>query len=170
MSEPQVLVILRRKSDEVENAIAAYKAKVAEAERDFAAIVAAISLFELGADTANMKPWADLSRLWKRGEIVTVCRAALEAEGPLDTRGLAVCVTRLKGRSQRRRRLRLLDPLADILLDWQAYGNAEKHVAIDLQAITAEVQRLRAEVATLKAEAEKAEPITAPTPTPSSTH
>jgi hypothetical protein len=38
-----------------------------------------------------------LGRLWTRGEIVAVCRDALEREGPLDTRQLAARVARAKG-------------------------------------------------------------------------
>jgi hypothetical protein len=106
MTEPQVLSTLRRKRDEIENAIAAYRAKIEEAERDHAAIVATICLFETRDGSNAIKPWADLSRLWKRGEIVQVCRAALEAEGPLDTRELALRVIRAKGLDESDRLIR----------------------------------------------------------------
>ena len=39
----------------------------------------------------------DISRLWKRGEMFGVCKAALAKEGPLDTRELAVRVIAEKG-------------------------------------------------------------------------
>jgi len=106
MAEPQVLSTLRRKRDEIENAIASYRAKIEEAERDHAAIVATICLFETRDGSNCIKPWADLSRLWKRGEIVQVCRAALEAEGPLDTRELALRVIRVKGLDESDRLIR----------------------------------------------------------------
>ena len=97
MTEPNVVLTLRRKRDEIENAIAAYRGKLEEAERDLSAVAATLRLFELGDQREQFPAYADISRLWKRGEIVKVCRAALEAEGPLDTRELALRVLRAKG-------------------------------------------------------------------------
>lgn len=41
--------------------------------------------------------YVDTLRLFRRGEIVTICKQALTAEGPLDTRELAYRVLRAKG-------------------------------------------------------------------------
>lgn len=54
-------------------------------------------LFELNGEPQQFPAYADIGRLWKRGEIVTVCREALAKEGPLDTRELALRVIRAKG-------------------------------------------------------------------------
>jgi hypothetical protein len=61
------------------------------------AINATLRLFELNGEPQQFPTYVDLGRLWKRGEIGAVCRQALEQEGPLDTRELAVRVLRMKG-------------------------------------------------------------------------
>ena len=96
MADPQVLSTLRRKRDEIESAIAAYRAKIKDAERDLSAVAATLRLFELNGEPQQFPAYADVGRLWKRGEIVTVCRDALAKEGPLDTRELALRVIRAK--------------------------------------------------------------------------
>jgi TATA-box binding protein (TBP) (component of TFIID and TFIIIB) len=50
MADPQVLSTLRRKRDEIENAIAAYRAKIKDAERDLSAVAATLRLFELNGE------------------------------------------------------------------------------------------------------------------------
>ena len=60
------------------------------------AVAATLRLFELGDAPEVFPAYAAISWLWKRGEIVKVCQAALEAEGPLDTRELALRVLRAK--------------------------------------------------------------------------
>ena len=97
MSEPNVVLTLRRKRDEIESVIAAYRDKIEAAERDLSAVAATLRLFELGDQPEQFPAYASIGRLWKRGEMVRVCRAALEAEGPLDTRELALRVLRAKG-------------------------------------------------------------------------
>jgi hypothetical protein len=97
MAEPQILSTLRRKRDDIEAAIVAYEKKVEEAKRDLSAVAATIRLFELNGEPQQFPAYADIGRLWKRGEIVTVCREALAKEGPLDTRELALRVIKAKG-------------------------------------------------------------------------
>jgi hypothetical protein len=99
MSEPHIVTALQRKRDDIESAIAIYEKKIEEARRDLAAVVATLRLFEIGDGNAPLQfpAYADIGRLWKRGEMVKVCRQALEMEGPLDTRELAVRVIRAKG-------------------------------------------------------------------------
>jgi len=97
MADPQILSTLRRKRDEIEAAIVTYESKVEDAKRDLAAVVATLRLFELNGEPQEFPAYAAIGRLWKRGEMVAVCREALEQEGPLDTRELAVRVLRAKG-------------------------------------------------------------------------
>jgi hypothetical protein len=97
MADPQVVSTLRRKRDDIQAAIEAYEAKIETAKRDLAAVNATLRLFQLTGETLQFPAYVDLGRLWRRGEIVTVCREALAAEGPLDTRELAVRVLRAKG-------------------------------------------------------------------------
>ena len=97
MANPQILTTLRRKRDDIESAIATYEAKIEEARRDLASVAATIRLFEINGEARQFPVYADIGRLWKRGEMVTVCREALAKEGPLDTRELAVRVLRAKG-------------------------------------------------------------------------
>ena len=97
MADPQIVSTLRRKRDEIEVAIVTYESKVEDAKRDLAAVVATLRLFELSGEPHEFPAYASIGRLWKRGEMVAVCRAALHKEGPLDTRELAVRVLRAKG-------------------------------------------------------------------------
>ena len=97
MADPQILTTLRRKRDEIESVIATYRAKIKDAEYDLSAVAATLRLFELNGEPQQFPAYADIGRLWKRGEIVSVCRDALAKEGPLDTRELALRVIRAKG-------------------------------------------------------------------------
>jgi hypothetical protein len=97
MAEPQVVTTLKGKRTEIEAAIAAYERKIEAAKHDLAAVNGTLRLFELNGAPQQFPAYVDLGRLWKRGEIVAVCRQALEQEGPLDTRELAVRVMRAKG-------------------------------------------------------------------------
>ena len=90
MAEPHILSTLRRKRDDIQAVIELYEAKIEAAKHDLAAVNATLRLFELSGETLQFPAYVDLGRLWKRGEIVAVCREALAAEGPLDTRELAV--------------------------------------------------------------------------------
>jgi hypothetical protein len=97
MADPHILSTLRRKRDEIETVIAAYQGKIEDAQRDLAAVNATLRVFELTGEPQEFPVYADLGRLWKRGEIVAVCRDALTKEGPLDTRELALRVINAKG-------------------------------------------------------------------------
>ena len=104
MADPHILTMLRRKQEDIQSAIVAYEAKIAAARRDLSAVNATLRLFELTGEPQQFPVYVDIGRLWRRGEIVRVCRAALEAEGPLDTRELALRVVRAKRVGRRRRR------------------------------------------------------------------
>jgi hypothetical protein len=58
---------------------------------------AVLRLFELNGEPQEYPVCVDLSRIWKRSEIVAASRLFREAEGPLDTRELAQRLVRMKG-------------------------------------------------------------------------
>lgn len=97
MAESQTLVVLRNKRDEIERAIAAYEKKIEAAKLDLAHVNATLRMFEAPEGRTEFPVYVDTLRLFKRGEIVTICKKALAEEGPLDTRELAVRVIRAKG-------------------------------------------------------------------------
>lgn len=47
--------------------------------------------------SGDVTPYIDLHRLFKRGEVIAICKDALKAEGDLDTRELAYRVMTAKG-------------------------------------------------------------------------
>lgn len=89
MAEIRTVTTLRRKRAEIESAILNYEARLAQARADLSHITAAIAIFEASGDREAMGAYVDLHRLWPRGELMRLCKAALEAEGPLSTRVLA---------------------------------------------------------------------------------
>jgi hypothetical protein len=100
MGEPHILTTLRRKRAEIEAVIAAHEAKIEAARVDLAALDKTLRLFEPGA-ARRVSAYFELARLWTRGEIVAVCRDALEHDGALDSRQLAVRVAAAKGLDDR---------------------------------------------------------------------
>lgn len=97
MSEPNVVHTLRRKRDDIEAVIVTYERRLADARRDLQHVTATIQLFEAAASPEGVRVYQDIHRLFKRGEIVALCRAALADRGPLDTRELAQAVMDAKG-------------------------------------------------------------------------
>lgn len=97
MSDPQVLTTLRRKRAEVEGFIAKLEKQIDTAKRDLSAINATIRIFEVNGEPREFPAYVEIHRLFKRGEMTTICKAALAQEGPLDTRELALRVIRAKG-------------------------------------------------------------------------
>jgi hypothetical protein len=96
-AESQTLVILRNKRDEIQNAIVSYEKKLAAVRRDLAHVNACIRMFELPEARTEFPVYVDTLRLFRRGEIVSLCKKALTEEGPLTTRELANRVIREKG-------------------------------------------------------------------------
>ncbi len=86
MADPQILSTLRRKRDEIESAIAPYEAKI-DAKCDLSAVNATLRIFDLNGEPSPLPVYIDTNYLWKIGEIVKVCRQALEQEDPLNTAG-----------------------------------------------------------------------------------
>lgn len=97
MAIPLSVFMLRRKRNEIRDAIANYEAKLREARADLAAVLSTLRLFEVSGEPADFTPYMDLNRLFRRGETTELCMAALAAEGPLDTRQLTQRVMAAKG-------------------------------------------------------------------------
>ena len=96
-ADPQVLTTLRAQADRIRDAIAAYEAKIATAHKDLSAVLTTIALFEQHPDPSKAPAYISLQRVFRRGELSKLCLAALTAEGPLDTRELALRCIRAKG-------------------------------------------------------------------------
>jgi hypothetical protein len=97
MSEPIVVLGLRRKRDQISGVIAEYERKIKDARADLAHVAAALRLFEVTGEAGELPPYIDLNRLLKRGETTSICMRALNDEGPLDTRELTARVMKAKG-------------------------------------------------------------------------
>jgi hypothetical protein len=97
MAIPLSVFMLRRKRNEIRDAIANYEAKLREARADLAHVLATLRMFEVSGEPADFAPYFDLNRVFRRGETTELCMAALKAEGPLDTRQLTQRVMEAKG-------------------------------------------------------------------------
>ena len=97
MTDPQIIVTLTRKRNQIEATIAAYEKKIEAAKRDLAHVNATIAMFEAPEGRTQFPVYMDTLRLFKRGEIVSLCKAALIKEGAQDTRQLALYVIEAKG-------------------------------------------------------------------------
>ena len=94
--ESTTVATLTNKRDEIIAAIANYEKRLTQARADLAHINAAITIFEASGERQALPPYVDVHRLLKRGEAMTLCKAAL-AQGPLNTRQLALKVMEAKG-------------------------------------------------------------------------
>jgi len=89
MAQENIIKTLTSKRDGIERTIATYQKRIEEARRDLSHVNATIRLFETGRTEEGAR-YVDTLRLFKRGEIWGLCKAALEKEGLLDSRELAV--------------------------------------------------------------------------------
>jgi hypothetical protein len=96
MAEIRTVTTLRYKRDEIETAIKNYELRLAQARADLAHINAAIAIFEASGDAKALQSYVDLHRLFRYGEIPTLCKAALD-KGPKNTREIAAAVIKAKG-------------------------------------------------------------------------
>ena len=76
MAEPKVLSTLKRKRSEIENVILTYEKRLTNARRDLSHVSATIQLFVSGTAPGDVKVYQDVHRLFKRGEIVKMCKEA----------------------------------------------------------------------------------------------
>ena len=97
MADPHSISILRRKRDDIRDAIAAYEARLAQAQADLAHVNAALRLFEATGNPIDFPAYVDINRVLRRGETTKICFAALAEEGPMDTRQLTERVMKAKG-------------------------------------------------------------------------
>jgi hypothetical protein len=101
MGEIRTVTTLKYKRDEITRAIVNYENKIAQAKVDLAHINASIRIFEIGDEptqdaSQHVAPYVDIYRMFKRGEMVAICKAAL-AKGPLNTRQLSAMLLNAKG-------------------------------------------------------------------------
>jgi hypothetical protein len=93
MATENILKTLTNKREDIERTISTYQKRIEEARRDLSHVNATIRLFEMGRTEEGAR-YVDTLRLFKRGEIWLLCKIALEKEGPLDSRELAVRLIR----------------------------------------------------------------------------
>lgn len=97
MAEIRTVTTLIYKRDEIERSIVAYEAALAQARADLAGLNATIAHFQRTDDKSEVTPYFDLHRLFKRGEMFVIAKAAMEAEGELTTIELAQRIIDAKG-------------------------------------------------------------------------
>lgn len=98
MAEPHIVSTLRRKVAELQDAIAYYEGKAEEARTDLAHVSATLRLYEVDGKTLQFPAHASISRLFKRGELVSLARKALAVSGQsMTTRELAAFVVAERG-------------------------------------------------------------------------
>ena len=81
MSDPNIVKTLRSKRDAIEGAIALYEKKVETSKRDLSHVNATLAMFEAPEGRSQFPVYMDTLRLFRRGEIVTICKAALAQKG-----------------------------------------------------------------------------------------
>src|SRR4051812_28856603 len=77
MAEIRTVTTLRRKRDEILGAIKLYERQLGQARADLAHVMAAIRIFEASGDPKDLPRYADLHRIFSRGETWAICHAAL---------------------------------------------------------------------------------------------
>lgn len=107
MPDPQVINTLQAKADVLNGYIRKLESDLNQARADLAHVHATIRLFETPeSGDYDFKSYMNMDRLFKRRELATLCREALETNGPMDTRQLALHVIEVKGFNAEDRHLR----------------------------------------------------------------
>jgi len=88
MAEIRTVTTLRSKAAEIQRSIVGYEHRLAQARADLSHVTAAIAIFEASGDREAMGAYVDVHRIWKRGDMMRLCRGFLESEGPLSTPAL----------------------------------------------------------------------------------
>lgn len=96
MVESRTAETLRNKRGEIARSIDEYEKRLAQARADLAHMDAAIAIFATSGDALAVTPYLDIHRLFKRGEMVAICREALKT-GPKNTRELSALILEAKG-------------------------------------------------------------------------
>jgi hypothetical protein len=97
MAEIRTVTTLRSKRAEIVSSIAQYEKRLAQARADLSHGNACIALFEATGDRESTTPYTDIYRVFQRGELTAICKAALAEHGPMTTRALAVHILTAKG-------------------------------------------------------------------------
>ena len=78
MADSRTAETLRKKRGEIARSIDDYEARLAQAKADLAHIDAAIAIFATGDGQKPVRPYVDIHRLFKRGELAAISREALK--------------------------------------------------------------------------------------------
>lgn len=141
MALPLAVSILRKKRDEIRDTIAAYEARLAQAQADLGSVIAALRLFEVTDTNEDMPRYADISRVFKRGDILVLCLAILKEESPLDTRQITERIMKAKGFDARDTVFaqalahRVVDTLRYRALRWGDIDHSQKRRGVCLWAL-----------------------------------
>jgi len=85
MAESLTVLTHRNKQAQIQDTIERYENKLAQARADLAHVSAALTIFEASGDPIDLARCTNLRRLFRYQEMFTICRVALEREGPLNT-------------------------------------------------------------------------------------
>ena len=96
MPEIRTVTTLTTKREQLERAILGYEKALEQARADLGHVIACIGLYERD-EHGDAPRYADIHRLFGRGEITKLCKAAIAKHGPQDTRQLAAHVLAAKG-------------------------------------------------------------------------
>lgn len=94
-TQPQIVATLKAKRNDIEASIKLYADKLDAARRDLAHVNATLAIFA-STDPMDVRAYTDTSRLFRRGELWTLCLTALGEHGPQDTRELSRRVAEAK--------------------------------------------------------------------------
>src|SRR5271154_622575 len=97
MTEIRTVTTLIAKRDEIERSIANYEARLEQARAHLSHVNAVISIFEAAGDRDTTTAYTDIHRLFQRGELTAICKAALAQHGPMNTRALVTHILAAKG-------------------------------------------------------------------------
>ena len=83
----RTVATLRHKRDEIAKAVTEYERRLAKARADLEHVTGTIALFETTGD---------INRLFRKGEAIAICKAALR-QGPLTSLQMVACIMVAKG-------------------------------------------------------------------------
>lgn len=95
MREVRTVTTLTSKREELERAIVGYERALEKARADLSHVIACIAMFDNEATDAPR--YADVHRLFRRGEMMRLAKAELAKGEALDTREIATRVMATKG-------------------------------------------------------------------------
>jgi hypothetical protein len=97
MALPLSISMLRTKRNDIRDTIAAYEARLKQAQADLAHVERTLRLFDASDDPYNLPKYVDLNCIFKRGDILPLCLSILKEESPLDTRQITERIMAAKG-------------------------------------------------------------------------